>query len=75
MNKTFWQYWSFCYLGNDAHFEQASTGYAEIDLRIAVAQNKYNHMSKITSRPQNKSISSECYGLHLSYLLMSILEH
>ena len=36
----------FCYLGDDISFDQPSTGDAEIDLRIAVAQNKYNQMSK-----------------------------
>ena len=32
----------FRYLGDDIHFDQPSTGDAEIDLRIAVAQNKFN---------------------------------
>ena len=36
----------FRYLGDDIHYTQPSTGDAEIDLRIAVAQNKYNQMSK-----------------------------
>ena len=36
----------FRYLGDDIHFNQPSTGDAEIDLRIAVAQTKYNQMSK-----------------------------
>ena len=36
----------FRYLGDDIHYDQPSTGDAEIDLRIAVAQNKFNQMSK-----------------------------
>ena len=43
----------FRYLGDDIRFDQPSTGDAEIDLRIAVAQNKYNQMSK---KLQNRKI-------------------
>ena len=43
----------FRYLGDDIRFDQPSTGDAEIDLRIAVATNKYNQMSK---KLQNRRI-------------------
>ena len=36
----------FRYLGDDIHFSQPSTGDVEIDLRIAIAQNKFNQLSK-----------------------------
>ena len=43
----------FRYLGNDVKHDQPSTGDDEIDLRIVVAQNKFNQMSK---RLQNRKI-------------------
>ena len=43
----------FRYLGDDIRFDQPSTVDAEIDLRIAFAQNKYNQMSK---KRQNRKI-------------------
>ena len=43
----------FCYLVDDIRFDQPSTGDAEIDLRIAIAHNKYKKMSK---KLQNRRI-------------------
>ena len=41
----------FCYLGDDIQFDQPSTGDAEVDLRIAVAENKFNqHYKKLTNK-------------------------
>ena len=36
----------FRYLGDDIQYDQPSTGDAEVDLRIAVAENKFNQLYK-----------------------------
>jgi len=36
----------FRYLGNDIQFDQPPTGDAEVILRVAVAENKFNQLSK-----------------------------
>ena len=44
----------FRYLGNDIQYDQSSTGDAEVDLRIAVAENKFNELfKKLTNRKIN----------------------
>ena len=41
----------FRYLGDDIQYDQPSTGDAEVDLRIAVTENKFNQLfKKLTNR-------------------------
>ena len=62
----------FRYLGNDVKYDQPSTGDAEIDLKIAVAQNKYNQMSK---RLQNRKIYLETRVYLLNTMVRSRLTY
>ena len=62
----------FRYLGDDIQYDQPSTGDAEVDLRIAVAENKFNQLYK---KLTNKNIRLQWRMMVLNSMVRSRLTY